>query len=181
VSASGPRLSRCLNVDGDIDDGGLDEAEKREDIRAVVETLQRLSPVQVEVVRAIIHRFADEQFGEMLRTDFLTKEAYEYFSMRLAAHHAYSASVLKKENFEHILEEAFSRTGVSAKRANSMTVRGADLTVDGVTLSLKTEAARNLPTVYHNIQADGGSLDQANHLRRRRTCVHRPDGDAPFQ
>lgn len=121
-----------------------DEAEKRADIVAVVEMLQRLSPVQVDVVRAIVHRFADEQFGELLRNDFLTQEAFEYFSMRLAAHHAYSASVLKKENFEHILEEAFSRTGVPAQRANSMTVRGADLTVGGVTLSLKTEAARNL-------------------------------------
>ena len=130
---------------------GPDEAEKREDIRAVVETLQRLSPVQVDVVRAIIHRFADEQVGELLRDDFLTKEAYEYFSMRLAAHHAYSANVLKKENFEHILEEAFSRTGVSAKRANSMTVRGADLTVGATTLSLKTEAARNLSQVYITI------------------------------
>lgn len=121
-----------------------DEAEKRADILAVVEMLQRLSPVQVDVVRAIVHRFAKEQFGELLRNDFLNRDAYEYFSMRLAAHHAYSASVLKKENFEHILEEAFSRTGVPAQRAHSMTVRGADLTVGGVTLSLKTEAARNL-------------------------------------
>lgn len=128
-----------------------DEADKREDIVAVVGMLRRLSPVQVEVVRAIIHRFADEQFGALLRDDFLTKEAFEYFSMRLAAHHAYSASVLKKENFEHILEEAFSRTGTPAKRANSMTVRGADLTVGGVTLSLKTEAARNLSQGYITI------------------------------
>jgi hypothetical protein len=122
-----------------------DEAEKGRDIRDIVETLEGLSPVQVDVIRAIIHRFADEQFGELVLPDaFLTQEAYEYFSMRLAAHHAYSASVLKKENFEHILEEAFSRTGIPAKRANSMTVRGADLTVGGATLSLKTEAAKNL-------------------------------------
>jgi Type II site-specific deoxyribonuclease len=121
------------------------KAEKRNDILDIVETLQGLSVVQVDVIRAIIHRFADEQFGDLERPgDFLSQEAYEYFSMRLAAHHAYSASVLKKENFEHILEEAFSRTGVPAKRANSMTVRGADLTVGAITLSLKTEAARNL-------------------------------------
>jgi len=124
---------------------GSAEAEKRGDILDIVETLKGLSVVQVDVIRAIIHRFADEQFGELLRPgDFLTQEAYEYFAMRLAAHHAYSASVLKKENFEHILEEAFSRTGIPAKRADSMTVRGADLSVGGVMLSLKTEAARNL-------------------------------------
>jgi Type II site-specific deoxyribonuclease len=100
--------------------------------------------MQVEVLRAIIKRFADEQESELVRTDFLTRGAFDYFSMRLAAHHAYSSSVLKKENFEHILEEAFKRTGVMAARANSMTQRGADLTVDGVTLSLKTEAAQGL-------------------------------------
>lgn len=128
------------------------EAEKQHDIADIVETLEGLSPVQVDVVRAIIHRFADEQFGELLRPgDFLTQEAYEYFAMRLAAHHAYSASVLKKENFEHILEEAFSRTGIPAKRANSMTLRGADLTVGGTTLSLKTEAARNLSQQFITI------------------------------
>lgn len=121
------------------------EAEKKGDIRDIVETLEGLSPVQVDVIRAIIHRFAAEQFGVLLRPgDFLTQEAFEYFSMRLAAHHAYSGSVLKKENFEHILEEAFSRTGIPAKRANSMTQRGADLTVGNTTLSLKTEAARNI-------------------------------------
>ena len=128
-----------------------DDSDKRADIRDILETLKGLSPVQVDVIRAIIHRFADEQVGELVSADFLTEEAYEYFAMRLAAHHAFSSNVLKKENFEHILEEAFSRTGTHAKRADSMTLRGADLTVGSTTLSLKTEAARNLSQNYITI------------------------------
>jgi type II restriction enzyme len=120
------------------------EKEKQSDIADVVRLLKRLSPVQVDVIRAIIHRFADEQESQILRDDFLTKPVFEFFSMRLAAHHAYSSSVLKKENFEHILEQAFKRCGIPAARANSMTVRGADLKVDNVTLSLKTEAAQGI-------------------------------------
>ncbi len=128
------------------------EREKRDDIVDIVETLKGLSVVQVDVIRAIIHRFADEQCGELVRPgDFLLPEAYEYFAMRLAAHHAYSASVLKKENFEHILEAAFARTGTPTKRPNSMTLRGADLTVGNTTLSLKTEAARNLSAKFITI------------------------------
>ena len=120
------------------------EREKREDIIEVVQMLEGLSPVQVEVVRSIIKRFADEQESKLVRDDFLTLASFEYFTMRLAAHHAYSSSVLKKENFEHILEQAFRRSGVETVRAKSMTVRGADLTVGGVTLSLKTEVPPEL-------------------------------------
>lgn len=127
-----------------MDSQEANEREKRRDIIEVVQLLEGLSPIQVEVLRSIIKRFADEQESELVRDDFLTQSAFEYFTMRLAAHHAYSSSVLKKENFEHILEQAFRRAGVSTVRANSMTVRGADLTVDGVTLSLKTEASQGL-------------------------------------
>lgn len=120
------------------------EKDKRDDIADVVSTLQQLTPTQVDVVKAIIDRFADEQVSEHCRDDFLTREAFEYFSMRLAAHHAYSSSVLKKENFEHILEQSFIRAGIPAARADSMTEGGADLKAGNVTLSLKTEAAKNL-------------------------------------
>ncbi|PCI37692.1 MAG: hypothetical protein COB46_13120 [Rhodospirillaceae bacterium] len=114
------------------------------DIEDVIELLHRLTPLQVGVVHAIIQRFADEQISQQLRDDFLTQQAFEYFAMRLAAHHASSSTYLKKENFEHILEQAFKQSGVYAKKADSMTVRGADLSVGDITVSLKTEAAKGL-------------------------------------
>lgn len=124
---------------------GLSERPKSgPEVADIVRLLEGLSPAQLDVIQAIIARFSDELVSERLRSDFLSEGAFEYFGVRLAAHHAYSSSVLKKENFEHILEEAFQRTGATVKRADSMTVRGADLTVDGVTLSLKTEAAKKL-------------------------------------
>lgn len=119
-------------------------SDKRIEIADVARLLEGLTPIQVEVVHAIVKGFSEEQVSNLVQTEFLTEAAFEYFSMRLAAHHAYSSNVLKKENFEHILEQAFKRTGVDAARANSMTARGADLTVAGVTLSLKTEASRGL-------------------------------------
>lgn len=131
--------------------GGTPAAAKEAAIAEVVDMLRRLTPVQTDVVRAIISRFAEEQVNELMAGSFLSPEAFEYFSMRLAAHHAYSSSVLKKENFEHILEQAFLRTGIPAQRADSMTQRGADLAVGNVMLSLKTEAARDLKPGYITI------------------------------
>ena len=71
----------------------MGEREKRADIAEVVRALERLSPIQVDVVRAIIERFADDQVSELVQDDFLDRKAFEYFSMRLAAHHASSSVV----------------------------------------------------------------------------------------
>ncbi|WP_137405395.1 hypothetical protein [Sphingobium sp. MP9-4] len=121
-----------------------DENAKRQDIEQAVNALRSLSPIQVEVLTDIIAKFAEEQISEHIRNDFLDEDAFEYFSTRLAAHHASSGVALKKENFEHILEQSFKRTGHDAKRTDSMVHRGADLEVDARFFSLKTEAAKGL-------------------------------------
>lgn len=127
------------------------EDDKREDIAQAIAALKSLSPIQVEVLTSIIAKFAEEQTGQHLRTDFLDGDAFEYFSTRLAAHHASSGVALKKENFEHILEQSFRRAGRQAKRTDSMVHRGADLEVDGRFYSLKTEAAKGLNPTSINI------------------------------
>jgi len=116
----------------------------RQDIEEAVEALRGLTPIQVEVLTGIIAKFAEEQKHEHLCTDFLDVDAFEYFSTRLAAHHASSGVALKKENFEHILEHSFKRSGHEASLTGSMVNRGADLEVEGHAYSLKTEAAKGL-------------------------------------
>jgi hypothetical protein len=127
------------------------EHEKQEYIEEVVGRLRKLSPLQVDIIESIIKRFSDGVDGELLREDFLKQEAFEFFGVRLSAHHAYSSQKLKKENFEHILEQSFNRTGSKAVPAESMTVRGADLKVDNVTLSLKTESAKSIKAEHITI------------------------------
>ncbi len=120
------------------------EAEKREDIEEAVTALRKLTPIQVEVLTGIIVKFSEEQRREHIRDDFIDASAFEYFSTRLAVHHASSGVALKKENFEHILEQSFRRSGHAARRTEDMTHPGADLEVDGHFYSLKTEAAKGL-------------------------------------
>lgn len=92
-----------------------DEEDKRQDIEEAVAALRRLSPIQVEVLTGIIAKFAEDQTSEHLLHNFLDADAFDYFSTRLAAHHASSGVALKKENFEHILEQSFKRSGHTAK------------------------------------------------------------------
>lgn len=153
---------------------------KRQDIEEAIEALWGLSPIQVEVLTGIIAKFAEEQEREHLRKDFLDEDAFEYFSTRLAAHHASSGVALKKENFEHILEQSFKRSGHDARRTEDMTHRGADLEVDGRFYSLKTEAAKGLNpksiTISKLMEArwirDLGSHADAPEQVRRRIMSH---------
>ncbi|MQW64878.1 hypothetical protein GHK33_20225 [Sinorhizobium meliloti] len=121
-----------------------DAASKRNNIDEAIGALKTLTPIQVEVLTEVIAKFAEEHGGELVRDDFLDADAFEYFTTRLAVHHASSGVPLKKENFEHILEKSFLRVGRRARRSESMVHRGADLEVDGRFFSLKTEAAKGL-------------------------------------
>lgn len=121
-----------------------DGREKLPTVDEAITSLRTLSPIQLDVITSIIAKFSEEQAGEHLLDHFLDKAAFEYFSTRLAAHHASSSVQLKKENFEHILEQSFLRTGHAAKLSDNMVHRGADLEVDGRRYSLKTEAPKKL-------------------------------------
>lgn len=110
----------------------LAEDDKRKDIEEAIAALRSLTPIQVEVLSGIISKFAEEQKGELVLDDFLDADAFEYFSTRLAAHHASSGVALKKENFEHILEHSFNRSGHDAKLTDSMVHRGAEMKSRGM-------------------------------------------------
>ena len=151
------------------------DGRKSVDIEEIRKTLEKLTPIQVDVIRAILERFSEDQKHEHLRNDFLSEGAFEYFSMRLAAHHAYSSQPLKKENFEHILEQAFSQSGQPAQRADSMTARGADLYAGDFTLSLKTEAAKNLHQDHITISKlmEAAWIKQVNSLNDIPDFIHK--------
>ena len=156
------------------------EHELRKDVEEAVAALSSLTPIQVEVLTSMIAKFAEKQEGEQLRTDFLDNEAFEYFSTRLAMHHASSGVALKKENFEHILEHSFKRAGRAARRSDSMVHRGADLEVDGHFYSVKTEGAKGLNpksiTISKLMEArwirDLSDLDDAADQVRRHILSH---------
>ena len=62
----------------------------------------------------------------------------------MLSHHAGSRQALSKDRFEFAFEAALNAAGISAQLVKSRTNRGHDITIQGVPVSLKTEAAANI-------------------------------------
>ena len=75
----------------------------------------------------------------------LVNEAFaEDFSGRLLAYHAFHDEKLTKKTFEFLFAAACRATGHDAEITGNTVFAGADVTVDGVAFSLKTEGARSM-------------------------------------
>lgn len=112
--------------------------------------LDGLSEMELEIVLAIMGRFQEGFVGEP-RTDLMDQSIHRYFGLRLATHHAYSTQPLKKENFEHALEKAFSHHKVPTQWPTNKTERTFDLIIDDQRLSLKTEGSGDLKPKFVRI------------------------------
>jgi type II restriction enzyme len=83
-------------------------------------------------------------------SNLITERVLNVFGDGLRLHHAFSRQALSKDKFEFTLETALNRGGFSAKLEKNRTNPGRDITVNGVHMSLKTEAAANIrENLYH--------------------------------
>jgi hypothetical protein len=107
--------------------------------------LLNLSASQMEWVQGVIYQFQLPcEYRRNPTSDFVTEEVLERVGDALRIHHAFSRQALSKDRFEFALERALKLSGVSADLATSRTNRGHDITISGVPVSLKTEAANNI-------------------------------------
>jgi hypothetical protein len=115
------------------------------EINEIVEALHRLTPAQQEWVKSAIHAFAAAcQFCRAPDSDVVTDDVLSAFGDRLLSHHAGSRQALSKDRFEFAFEAALNAAGISARLVKSRTNRGQDINIQGVPISLKTEAADNI-------------------------------------
>lgn len=77
-------------------------------------------------------------------TDILSDAFEENFCNRLLLNHAISTDVLNKKTFEYAFQGASIAAGRNATLTASSVEAGADITVDGIKYSLKTEAAKSI-------------------------------------
>jgi len=66
------------------------------------------------------------------------------FGDALRIHHAFSRQALSKDRFEFALERSLNRAGIQAELVKNRTNRGHDITINGVPVSLKTQADANI-------------------------------------
>lgn len=116
-----------------------------QDVLILAEALYGLTPSQRSWVEAVIEQFKlPFAFWRNPQSDFITDPVMNTLGDALRIHHAFSRQPLSKDRFEHALERTLCLNGFQAALAESRTNRGHDITINGVRVSLKTEAAANI-------------------------------------
>jgi len=84
-------------------------------------------------------------------SDWLTDDVLKEVGDALRIHHAFSRQPLSKDRFEYAFERALNQAGIRASLVASRTNRGHDITIAGVPVSLKSEAAANIRADYIHV------------------------------
>lgn len=114
-------------------------------VENLFEIIEKLDPEQrkllLEVGRAML-RPIQETLND--QSDLATPSFRNCFRNRLLIHHATTEAKLTKKSFEYAFAKACLADGKTALIIPSQTNPGADVVVDGVPFSLKTEAATDI-------------------------------------
>lgn len=113
--------------------------------------LSSLTRSQLEWVESVIRQFKlPSEFQRNPESDWVTEAVLNRLSDAMRIHHAFSRQALSKDRFEYAFERALSLCQIPAALVRSRTNRGHDLTIAGVPVSLKTEAAAGIrPNMIH--------------------------------
>lgn len=115
------------------------------EINKIIEALRRLTTSQQAWIRSAVFAFdAPREFWRAPDSDLITQAVLENIGNRLLSHHASSRQALSKDRFEFAFEAALNSSGITAELVKSRTNRGHDITIAGIPVSLKTEAAANI-------------------------------------
>lgn len=125
---------------------------KEEEILFMVRQLLKLSPSQRGWVQAVIEQFKlPHNYQVNPTSDFVDAQVLERLGDALRIHHAFSRQALSKDRFEFALERALTLSGKKAALVKSRTNRGHDITIDGVAVSLKTQADAEIKVDFLHI------------------------------
>jgi type II restriction enzyme len=110
-------------------------------VRALAQALVELTPSQLDWVGGVIRQFhLPHEFHRKDDSDLVTHSVLEMLGDALRIHHAFSRQALSKDRFEFALERSLNRAGIQAELVGSRTNRGHDITIQGIPVSLKTQA-----------------------------------------
>src|SRR5271157_499209 len=110
-------------------------------IRSLAQALVELTRSQLDWVGAVIRQFhLPYEFCRKEDSDFVTPAVLEMLGDALRIHHAFSRQALSKDRFEFALERSLNLAGIWAELVENRTNRGHDITIQGVPVSLKTQA-----------------------------------------
>lgn len=116
-----------------------------DEVIGLAKALGLLTPSQRDWVKGVIAQFQlPHKFVQNPKSDCIRPAVVERLGDALRIHHAFSRQPLSKDRFEYALELCLNQAGDSAALVKSKTNRGHDITISGLPVSLKTEAAANI-------------------------------------
>ncbi|HHE31460.1 MAG TPA: restriction endonuclease [Chlorobaculum parvum] len=116
----------------------MNEIDRRR-VEALVASVQELSPGQFAWLERSIQIFRAPRNFRIYQTEFFDEKTLENFGDALRIHHGFSAEPFSKDKFEYVLERVVNMESSRAKLAPKGN-RGHDITIDGIPVSLKTQA-----------------------------------------
>jgi type II restriction enzyme len=112
-------------------------------IQTLIETIPELTLGQLHWMHRIVEVFTTESQYTIGQTDLFDETALQNFGDAMRVHHSFSAEPFSKDKFEYVLVEVLNLSGYHASLAPKGNP-GHDITVDGVKLSLKTQANKSI-------------------------------------
>lgn len=122
----------------------------------------KLTPIQTHILAEMAESMIGS-FSEVIEqgSDLLAPEFVDHFVNRLRMHHATHYERFNKKAFEYAFHASALYAGKKSSIVNDPTNPGADVIVDGVPFSLKTEAAAGI----HDGQITISKLMEARWIR----------------
>lgn len=112
-------------------------------IESLVASIKELSPGQFAWLERSVHIFQAPKNFTIWRSDIFDVETLENFGDALRIHHGFSSEPFSKDKFEYVLERVINIAASRAKLAPKGN-RGHDITIEGIPVSLKTQADKGI-------------------------------------
>lgn len=118
-------------------------ADKLTLVKSLVGTIPELTAGQLHWIQRVVSVFEAEHDFALTKSDLFDEQTLQNFGDAMRVHHSFSAEPFSKDKFEYVFVKVLNMSGhkaALAKKGNP----GHDATVDGVCLSLKTQADKSI-------------------------------------
>lgn len=147
VAPSGIAVDQLVKADFLIEKEGfvVTRTEAQDRIARLAAALESLRPSQLGWIESVVEQFGrPAEFWRCEESDVVTPCVLSDFGDALRIHHCFSAEPFGKDKFEYALERVLTLCGIPARRADSRTNPGHDITIRDQRFSLKTQSDKGL-------------------------------------
>ncbi len=117
--------------------------DKQQLIELLIQAIPELTSGQLHWLQRVVTVFSAEHRFILSKSDFFDEITLQNFGDALRIHHSFSVEPLSKDKFEYVFVKVLNMSGHTATLAPKGNP-GHDATIDGVKVSLKTQADKSI-------------------------------------